>query len=91
MIAPLVSLEAMGIRIVGDIQPMPSPSLAVLRRSEHSIDQSLPRIGGSIGNEVIHLFRSWRDAEQIKTQASDQRLARSPRERLNVVLGHFHS
>ena len=46
--AVVVLLEAARIGVPGDIQPVAAPSLAVVRRGEQRVNQSLPRARGVV-------------------------------------------
>src|SRR5215471_5843402 len=40
-----VVLEAVGIRITGDVEPVAPPPFAIMRRGQQAVDQSRPRTG----------------------------------------------
>ncbi len=66
---------AIRVGVARDIEPVPAPTLAVVRRREQPIDQPLEGVGIGIVDEVFNLVRRRRQAEQVKRHAADQRAA----------------
>ena len=55
--AQLIALEAVGVGVVRDVEPVPRPALAVVRRGEQFIDELFvgPRV--AVGDEALHALR----------------------------------
>ena len=66
-------IVALRIRVACDIQPMPAPAHAVLRRGEQTIDQLGVGVGRLVGDEILHFLRRGRQAGEVKGGAPDQR------------------
>ena len=64
---------ALRIRVACDIQPMPAPAYAVLRRGEQTIDQLGVGVGRLVGDEILYFLRRGRQAGEVKGGAPDQR------------------
>ena len=45
----LIALEAFAIGVARQVQPVPRPALAVVRRGEQAVDHFLERIGRGVG------------------------------------------
>ena len=56
----IVILEATGIGVTNDIEPMPPPPFAVVRRSQQLVHQLGEGIRRLVRHEPINLLRSWR-------------------------------
>ena len=65
MIAGLIVFEAVAFSVMHHIQPMPSPALAVMRRSQEAIDHLFIGIRRLVINERLHFFRFRRQASEI--------------------------
>jgi hypothetical protein len=61
-----------GIGVTDDIEPMPGPAFAVEGGSEQTIDEAPKRIGGVVAEKVVDLLRSWRDANEVEVEATDE-------------------
>ena len=69
----LITLEAMRVGVVGDVEPVAGPTLAVVCRREEAVEELFVGIGGMVGNERGHLVGSRRQPEQIKRQPANER------------------
>ena len=56
---PILLGVTLRVGITGRIQPVPAPTLAIMRRSQHAIDQRLPSCGTGVFHKLTHLFRRW--------------------------------
>ena len=65
-----ILLEAGGVAIAHQIQPMPSPLLAIARRGQQRIDQMLPGLRRAVVQEFAQLFRRGRQAVQVEAGAA---------------------
>ena len=52
-----ISFKAAGVRVADDVQPVPSPALAVLRAGEKAIDNLWPGIWSAVLFECLHFFK----------------------------------
>ena len=65
---------AVGIGVARHIEPVAAPALAVVRRSEQSVDHALIGVGPRVGKEVANLARRRDEAGQIEADPAQQRL-----------------
>ena len=68
-----VFLIAIAVGIACEIEPMPSPPLAKMGRSQQPIEQPVAGIGPFIDLELGRLVRTRRQSEQIERQPTKQR------------------
>ncbi len=68
----LVALEAFAVGVAGEVQPVPSPAFAIMRRSEQPVNHFRERVGRGIGDECLHFFRRGRQPDQIERRPPDQ-------------------
>src|SRR5207245_8380075 len=61
-----ILLEAGGVAIAHQVEPVASPLFAVTLRSEQRIDQALPDIRRFVVQEIASLFRRGRQSGQIE-------------------------
>ena len=71
--AVAVVLEALGLGVAHDIEPVPAPLLAVVRGREQPIDQLLVGVGRRIVDEGIDLLRRRRQPGQVEGDPADER------------------
>ena len=71
--ARLVLLEAVGVGIARRVEPVAAPALAVVRRRQQPVDLLLVGVRDFVGQERIDFFDRRRQADQIETQAAEQR------------------
>ena len=67
-----VLLEPNTLAKANHIQPMPTPTLAVVRRVQEAIDQLFVGQWIWIADEDIHLFHRWRKPNQVIGRSTDQ-------------------
>ena len=67
-----VALEPVGLRIAHEVQPVPSPPLAVLRPREEVLHQPLVGVGGVVGDERLDLAGGRGQARQVVGHPADQ-------------------
>ena len=70
-----VLLVAVGVGVAGQVEPAPRPALAVMRRSQQSIDQRLVGSRRWVVDEGVDLFGRRRQADQVEVQPPGQRVA----------------
>src|SRR5207245_527588 len=68
-----IKLESGTVRVARDVQPVPSPALAVMLRSEQPVDQILVSVRRGILDELLHFSRRRQQTQQIEVGAPDQR------------------
>ena len=71
----LVLVVAVRVAVVDDVEPVPRPALAVVRRREQPVDQLLVGVGVAVRDERVDLLRRRRQADQVEVQPADQRAA----------------
>ena len=67
-----VGLQPIAVRIAGDIEPVPAPSLAVVPAGEETVDQLLVGVGCRVRDERLHLLGRRGQAEQVEIDPADQ-------------------
>ncbi len=67
------SAQRQRLGIAGDIEPVPTPALAKVRRSEKTIDKFFVSINGLVIDERIDLRRRRRQTNEIKINTANQR------------------
>ena len=68
-----VLVEAVGVGVAGDVEPVPAPALAVGGRGEQPVDDLGEGVGRVVGEEGVDLLRRRRQAGQVEGRAADQR------------------
>ena len=68
-----VVLEAVGIGVARDIQPVAAPALAIVRRGQQPVDEALPAASRAVVEKFGGLGGRGRQADQIEISAADQR------------------
>ena len=63
---------ALGIGVAGNVQPVPSPALAVPGRGQQAVDQMGKAVGCRVGFEPVDLFGRRGNAREIDGRAADQ-------------------
>ena len=69
----VVEVEAVGVGIAGDVEPVAGHLLAMVRAREQPVDELVIGIRGGISDEGRHLFRSRRQAGEREGDAADER------------------
>ena len=67
-----VFIHAVRVGISRQVEPVPSPALAVARRREEAIDHPAEGFGGFILEERLDFLGSWRQADEVERGAADQ-------------------
>ena len=67
-----VAFIAIGFAIADDVEPVPAPLFAVMRRGEQLVDKFFVRVRGHVPNEDIHLLRRRRQAGEVEVQPAGQ-------------------
>jgi hypothetical protein len=67
-----VDLEAIGIRIMCQIEPVLTPTLSVLRIRQQAIDEPFIGIRALIAHESRDFIGGWRKPDQVKRDPPDQ-------------------
>ena len=80
-----VVLEAMRIREVNRVQPMPRPAFTIVRRCEQPVDQFRPRLS----RQFFQVLHCWRQAVQIEEHAPHQGARICLRRRFQSFFGEF--
>jgi hypothetical protein len=68
----LIALKAVGIGVMGDVEPVARPSFSVVGRCEEFIHQEFPSVGPGILEELCDALWGRREAVQIKAEPSDE-------------------
>ena len=72
-----VDAVAVGVGVAGQVEPVPAPALAVVRRRQQAIHQALVGVGPRVGDEVVDLLRRRRQAEQVEADSRRISVTRS--------------
>jgi len=70
-----IAIETDRVRVTDQVYPMPSPTLAEMRRCQQLIDQPLVRTRGCVREKGIDVRRRGRKADQVQVRAADKRHA----------------
>jgi hypothetical protein len=70
--AGLVFVIAVRFAVVGDVEPVASPTLAVSRRGEQPVDEVFIGLGRGISGKGFHFSGGGRQSVQVVSQAADQ-------------------
>ena len=68
-----VALEAVGVGVAGEVQPLHRHVLAVVRRSEETVEGLGPGVGRFVGEERLQVGIGGRQAGEVEGGASEQR------------------
>ena len=68
----MIFVATVRVPVAGEVEPMPSPALSVVRRSQQVVDHLLPGIGGLISQEGFDLSWRGRQSDQVKVGAADE-------------------
>ena len=69
----MVGLEAIAVGITRKVEPVPGPTLAILRRSQQPVHCLVVCVGRTVGQKGGHFMIRWRQADQIEGDAPQQR------------------
>jgi hypothetical protein len=75
VITTLVAFEAVGIGIMGDIEPVSSPTFAVMGGSEGAIHESFPSVVGCVRKKLFDFVGGWGESKQIEVKSTDKDFA----------------
>ena len=89
--AELVFVVAVRVAVVDDVEPVPGPALAVARRGEQGLHQSLVGIRGGIGDEGLGLLRRRRQTGEIEIEPADKRAGVGGGRRVETLGGEFRA
>ena len=67
-----IELATEPVAVARDIEPVPPPALAVLRRSEQRIDDFCERIRRRVGEKSFYLIRSRRQSSDVEIRPADE-------------------
>src|SRR6185503_10421725 len=67
-----IDLIARRISITRQVQPMPTPALAEMRRGQQRIDETFVGVRRSIIENLLDSLRCWRQPKQIQVKSPDQ-------------------
>src|SRR2546426_4484992 len=70
-----IVLEARAVGVANDVQPVSSPTLAVMGRGQQPLDEVLVGSRRRILDEGVHLLRGWQQPDQVEVGAPDQGVA----------------
>ena len=70
-----VALEAVGVGVAHEVEPVARPFLAIVGTREQTIDEAFVSIGRWIFHERVDLFGRGRKAGQVVGRAADERFA----------------
>ena len=70
-----VALEAVGVGVAHEVEPVARPFLAIVGTREQTIDEAFVSIGRWILHERVDLFGRGRKASQVVGRAADERFA----------------
>ena len=68
-----IALEAVGVGVAREVEPVPGPALAVARRGEQAIDGADVGVGRAVGEKRVQLGGRGRHAGEIEGDAAEQR------------------
>ena len=68
-----VLIEAVGVSVANDVEPVAAPVFAVVRRSEQSVDDGGKCVGRLVGNEGVDLVGGRRQTGERERRAADER------------------
>ena len=69
----VVVIISMGVRVIGDIEPVPSPVLSVARGGKQALHELFVCLRVPVGDERLHFLRRWRQSRQIIAKPPDER------------------
>src|SRR5438034_488566 len=59
----------------GDVEPVPAPALAVVRRGEQAVDETFVGVGRLVTEPSLDFLARRRQADQVEVGAADERAA----------------
>src|SRR5688572_2015894 len=68
----VIELETATISVTGEIEPVPSPSFAVMRRSQQAIDYFFKSVSGAIRKKRVYILWRWREPNQVEIYAPQE-------------------
>ena len=84
-----IFLVSIAVGVPRRVEPVASPSFAVVRRFQELVDGPLVGVGRVVGEKRIHRLRRRREADEIEARASQQRGPIRFRRRFDVLLLQF--
>src|SRR5262245_64074669 len=72
----LVELEAITVRVAGQVEPVTAPALSIVGRSEQPVDHVLPGSWPGVGEKRFDLGRGRRQADEVQRHPAQELLAR---------------
>ena len=81
-----VAFITVGLGVANQIEPMPAPAFAVVRRLEQVIDHALERPGRTIGQKRFDFLGRRGQADQVVVGATQYRMSRGRGGRLQACL-----
>ena len=82
-------MEAVGVGVAHDVEPVAREVFAVARRGEQTRDDAVVGIGRAVGEKRIHFLRRRRQAREIECETAQQHLARSLGRELEFFIGEL--
>ena len=70
-----IFVDAVGVGVARDIEPMPAPALAVHLRLEHRVDAALVGVRPLIAQEIVDIFGRGRHANEVERRAAQKSAA----------------
>ncbi len=64
--------NAFGVGVAGEVEPVPAPSFAVMRRGQQRVDEALPGVGAPVGEEGFGLLGRRGKAPEVEIDATDE-------------------
>ena len=68
----LVFLVAVGVGVPSGVEPVPTPTLAVVRRGQQAFDDPLVGVFSRVGQERIHLLDRGRQSDEVEAEAAEE-------------------
>ena len=78
-----VLFKAVAVGVAREVKPVSSPFLAVMRRGEQPVDNTLVSVRPGVGKECFDLRRRRRQPDQVEADPSDQSCAAGFRRRFD--------
>ena len=70
-----VALHAVGLAVAGDVEPVPAPVLAEMRRAQQLVDDFLEGVHRRVAQKRGNLSRRGRETDQVKVSPADEFVA----------------
>jgi hypothetical protein len=71
-LARAVLFISVGVGIAGQVEPVPAPTLTVMRRSEEPVDNLVVRVVAGVFDECIDFFWRWGKTGKIEAQPPNE-------------------